>query len=75
MNVKKKLIIEHPLIELMKKYILNDVNELHEIVYQPFIPEGIKFDRSLHYNLDFITMHIGEYYFYGKWRTVLLWIH
>lgn len=54
-DVKKKPKIESSLIELMKKYTLNSINDLREAIYQPFISEGIKFDRSLHYNLDFIN--------------------
>ncbi|CAI2183976.1 12060_t:CDS:2 [Funneliformis geosporum] len=40
-NVKKKPKIEHALIELMKKYTLNSVDDLREAIPQPFIPEGL----------------------------------
>ncbi|PKK57126.1 hypothetical protein RhiirC2_764088 [Rhizophagus irregularis] len=55
LDVKENPKLERSHRELMIKYTVKSVKELREIIYDPFIPDGNKYDKSLHHDLDFIN--------------------
>ncbi|CAG8616568.1 7163_t:CDS:2 [Gigaspora rosea] len=54
-EVDDRLELEYSLKELLKKYTVDDVEKLREILFEPFIPNGYKYDRKFHFDLDFVN--------------------
>ncbi|CAG8553436.1 25905_t:CDS:2 [Dentiscutata erythropus] len=54
-NVQKKPKVETSLLELIKKYSLDNVKDLRKSLLQPFIQNEEEFNRELHYDLDYIN--------------------
>ncbi|CAG8699453.1 5013_t:CDS:2, partial [Acaulospora colombiana] len=62
---KDKPKLKDSLVNLLKKYIVDDVERLRDVLFEPFIPDGRKYDRKYHFDLDFIN---------GAYRGILrLW--
>ncbi|CAG8788497.1 4999_t:CDS:2, partial [Dentiscutata erythropus] len=63
--VKDKPKLENSLVNLLKKYTVDDVERLRDVLFEPFMPDGCKYDRKHHFDLDFIN---------GSYRGILrLW--
>ncbi|CAG8813346.1 41774_t:CDS:2 [Gigaspora margarita] len=52
---KDKPKLENSLVNLLKKYTVDDVERLRDVLFEPFIPNGCKYDRKHHFDLDFIN--------------------
>ncbi|CAG8595528.1 5551_t:CDS:2 [Paraglomus brasilianum] len=62
---KDKPKLENSLVNLLKKYTVDNVERLRDVLFEPFIPDGCKYDRKHHLDLDFIN---------GAYRGILrLW--
>ncbi|CAG8605145.1 21814_t:CDS:2 [Cetraspora pellucida] len=53
--VKDKPKLGNPLINLLKKYTVDNVERLRDVLFEPFIPDGCKYDRKQHFDLDFVN--------------------
>ena len=51
-EIKPKPKLERSQLELLKKYTLDNTDDLQKVLAEPFVS---KFDRSIHFDLDFIN--------------------
>ncbi|CAG8455664.1 6273_t:CDS:2, partial [Scutellospora calospora] len=64
-EVDDRLELEYSLKELLKKYIVDDVEKLQEILFKLFIQNRYKYDRKFHFDLDFVN----------RWYEMNIWSH
>ncbi|RHZ51569.1 hypothetical protein Glove_476g78 [Diversispora epigaea] len=72
-EVKNRPELEKSVKELLKKYTVDDVERLREIRFEPFITNGCKYDRKLHFDLDFVNnVYRGMATFMGDKQNPLI---
>nr|CAG8600785.1 674_t:CDS:1 [Entrophospora candida] len=54
-EIKDKPKLEHENVELLKKYTVNNIQELRKALFKPFVPDGDEYNRNIHFDLDFIN--------------------
>ncbi|CAG8438638.1 7854_t:CDS:2, partial [Scutellospora calospora] len=65
---KDKPKLENSLVNLLKKYTVDDVEKLRDVLFESFIPNGCKYDRKHHFDLDFIN---EGWYKINMWSRVI----